>query len=163
MRKTVLAVFFLIAISLLAAPVMAKDAENMFLVGIGAGAIEAPYSFGKNIVSCNSFWDCINIPKHLGKGLINGAERILGTTLLPGKYERKFGENGEIAQNKIVSNIVGWSAAGYIAVSAGILHYGPDAVFSINQAHNAGLVEGAIVGTGVGTGESAVEGSLYDK
>lgn len=163
--KTLVAVLIFI-LALFCFKVMAvsgEEVENIFGVGVVAGAIEAPYSFAKNVIFCSSVWDCINLPKHLGKGLINGVERIVGTTVLPGIYHREFGKNSKIAENKLLSNVVGWGTLGYLAITTEVLHFGPDAIFSINQEHNAGLVLGTLVGAGAGAVDVAIERDLYDR
>lgn len=145
------------------AQAVAGEVENMFVVGAVAGAVEAPYSFVKNVVTCSSVWDCINIFKQLGKGGLNGIDRVVGTTLYPGSYKRDFGTNSKLAQNKILSNAVGYAAGGYILKTLEILRFGKDAIFSIDQGHNAMLVFGTLVGTGVGAAEAVVDQDLYDK
>ncbi|MBU1159616.1 hypothetical protein KKD04_00350 [Patescibacteria group bacterium] len=138
---------------MLAAPIMAaeKKAENMPIVGIVLGVLEIPVSTIKNAVNCRSVIDCINIPKHLGEGIINGGERILGTTFMPGSYERDFGENSKAASNAIASNLIGWAGTGWCAASLGMASNG---IFSINQSHNALMVTGVIAGAGAAVAES---------
>lgn len=163
MRQIGVLILIVTALFCFSAQAVAGEVENMFVVGAVAGVAEAPYSFVKNVISCSSIWDCINIPKHLGKGLINGVERVVGTTVLPGVYKREFGKNSKIAQNKFAANIIGWGAVSYLAISTELIQFGPDAIFSIDQMHNAGLVAGTLAGTGVGAVDAVVEQDLYDK
>jgi len=158
MKKIVLFIaIVMIALPLvLTAPVMAaeKKAENMPIIGIVLGVLEVPVSTIKNIVTCKSVFDCINVPKHLGEGVINGGERILGTTFTPGSYERDFTVNSKAAENKIASNIIGWAGTGWIAASLGA---STNVIFSIDDASTALTTTGAIVGTGVGIAEEVIE------
>ncbi len=163
MKKIVLFVTIvaMLLFVILPATVMAgeKKAENMPIIGAIIGVLEAPVSAVKNIVNCKSFLDCINIPKHLGEGAINGSERVLGTTFLLGSYERDFGTNSKIAQNQIVSNLVGWAGVGLVAGSLGATN----TIFSINSAQGGMTTTGAIAGAGAAAVDVAVEGDIYDK
>lgn len=164
MKKIVL--FAVIAVMVLSialpASVVAgeKKAENLPIIGAVLGVLEIPVSTIKNAVSCDSFLDCINIPKHLGEGAINGGERILGTTFTPGSYERDFGTNSKAADNKILSNMIGWAGTGLIVGSVGA---SSNAIFSINSPQGAWTTTGAIVGAGATAADVAVEGDIYDK
>lgn len=160
---TVFIVVLLATVLLLPVPSKAIEPENAFLVGAVAGAVEAPYSFVKNVVSCSSFWDCINLPKQLGKGILNGVDRIVGTTVTPGVYHRQFGENSKVANNKILSSIVGWSATGYLLIATGAIADASNCIFSIDQSHNALTTVGAITGSGVGAIDATTDQNLYDE
>ena len=158
MKKIVLfiAIVMMALPLVLTAPVMAaeKKAENMPIIGIVLGVLEIPVSTIKNIVTCKSVLDCINIPKHLGEGVINGGERILGTTFTPGSYERDFAVNSKAAENKIASNMVGWAGTGWIAATLGAP---TNIIFSIDDASTALTTTGAIVGAGAAVVETVVE------
>lgn len=152
-----------IAVLLIALPATTlageKKAENLPIIGAVLGVLEIPVSTIKNVVNCDSFLDCINIPKHVGEGAINGGERVLGTTFAPGTYERDFGKNSKISQNRIVSNLVGWAGIGLVAGSLGATN----TIFSINSAQGGMTTTGAIVGAGATGVDVAAEGDIYDK
>lgn len=163
MKKIVLFVAIAVMVLLVVLPATTlageKKAENLPVIGAVLGVLEIPVSTIKNAVNCDSFLDCINLPKHLGEGAINGAERVLGTTFLLGSYERNFGTNSKISQNKIVSNLVGWAGLGLVAGSLGATN----TIFSINSAQGGMTTTGAIVGAGAAGVDVAVEGDIYDK
>lgn len=160
MRKIfMIAMLMAIAMFLIApTPAKAADVENIPIIGIIVGAAEIPYSAVKNIISCSGVIDCVNVPKQIGKGVINGTERAIGTTVnlvAPKTYERAFSKNSKIANNKVLSNVVGWGGVGLGAASLGMASNG---IFSINQSHNALLVTGVIVGTGTAAADVAISG-----
>jgi len=157
MKKIVL--FAVIAVMVLSialpASVMAeKKMANMPIIGIVLGVFEAPITMVKNVANCKSFLDCINIPKHLGEGIINGGERILGTTFTPGSYERDFAVNSKAAENEIASNMVGWAGTGLVV---GALGAAGNAIFSINSPEAGWTVVGAFAGAGAAVVETVVE------
>ncbi len=166
--KKLLCLFAVMLLCLGFGPATAEAAdvktENLPIIGAIIGVVEIAYSTVKNISECSGAGDCLNLPKSGGKGIINGIGRILGTTVnlvAPNFYKREFAKNSKLADNKIASNIVGWGALGYIGASLGMAGNG---IFSIDQAHNALMVTGAIVGAGTAAIDIAADdGALSDE
>jgi len=122
----------------------ADKIENAPIVGAIIGVVEAPYSMVKNIVECKGVFNCLNIPKSIGKGLLNGAERVVLSTV--DQSNRNFGENGQLANNKIASEVVGWAAAGFAyGAASGV----GNTIFGAANRIPGWAATGAIVGVGM--------------
>lgn len=140
---------------------------NLPIIGAGFAVVEMPVSFVKNVVSCKGFEDCINLPKQAGKAVLNGAERIVGTSTLgfAGAYNRDLAVNGPLAQNKFLSNAVGWGGTLYglsFIPAAHVAHHFTHTVLGLHR-HTAALAVGTAGGLAIGGIETAVAGTMTDK
>ncbi len=168
MKKSIIVfmvVVVMIALTLMApTPAVAVDkGENLPFVGILAGIIEAPVSAVKNIANCKGWVDCLNIPKHIAKGALNGAERIVGTSTLgfAGKYDRDMGKNGVLANNKFISNGVGWAGVG-LGLYYTLPHTAAYSIFNWSEASSL-VVTGAAVGETIAAVDVITSGKVNDE
>jgi hypothetical protein len=139
----------------------AQKAENVPIYGAVFGIVEVPFSAIDNMVHCDGIFDCINLPKSLGKGILNGAERVVGTTFggWNGAYQRDFGVNGPVAKNKILSNVVGWTATGGIVAGLGSQEW----IMGIQNVDNTWATTGAIIGAGVAAVDVGINKGKIDE
>lgn len=170
-RKFFLLVVVLAVVAVLAAPqAFAADqpkAEkvqslaNFPVIGIVFAMVEFSFSAVKNIIECKGF-DCVNIPKSLGKAALNSAERVIGTSTLGFAglvdqdlgYNRPMMVNGPLAQNKILSNLVGWGGLGWIVGGGATgLH-----MFGIDHQPTSWMVLGGVVGTATAGADIGIDG-----
>ncbi|MCX6813724.1 MAG: hypothetical protein NT078_00640, partial [Candidatus Azambacteria bacterium] len=92
----------------------------------------------------------------IGKGILNGAERIAGTSTLGlvGKYDRDFGVNGPIAKNKFASDFVGWGGPFFVYVTASGVG---NSLFGVANRQWGWAATGAMVGVGVGAADTLLD------
>lgn len=155
-----------ILISKAAAPAPAEKPMKLWdapLVGFVFGFIEMIVSPPLNVVQCGNIFSCINVGDHVGTGIGNGLERMVGTTIKWGSYERPFAQKGLLAKNKIFTNVTGMAAIflGYGAASGvGNTLFGQAA----HLRNVAWSVTGAMVGAGLSGVDIALDGGrINDK
>ncbi len=155
-----------ILISKAAAPAPAEKPMELWdapLVGIVFGAVETLVSPVVNVIRCRNIFGCANVADHIGTGIGNGLERMVGTTIKWGSYERPFAQKGLLAKNKIFTNVTGMAAIflGYGAASGvGNTLFGQAA----HLRNVAWSVTGAMVGAGLSGVDIALDGGrINDK
>ncbi len=151
MRK-ITALLVIVALVVLTTPVFAESLISRIgkaVISPAVAVVELPASTIKNIKEIDGW----NIPRAIGRGVINSVARVPGeiTNVFKDRaYDVEFLENNELADNDLAASVVGYGGLGAAVGASGVINN----AWGATPSH-ANVKTAAAVGTAIGAATGA--------